>query len=621
MGSTSQLAVELVSEGQPLPFGRHDVTLKGGDGMNGLLPCKRVMCVIMAMFAALGILWGVMATLQAAASAQVSLEESLSPNGESVVGPANWECVPEITLTLAAYQAWFGLDSHIKPPYISTDTTVISGHITAALAQGIDGFVVDWYGPGAGVLNDPDRRFIDEATLKLVQQSEGRDFYVALTYDEGTVSATETLTTAYTTRVISDLLYARRYFTMPAYLHVLGHPALFVFPYETVDPYIDWAQVRSQLGITVTLFDKDPNPGDPVHDAQFDGFFAWVQPTASQWLTDGTEWGEGYLTWFYNTMATPTYTNKITIGGVWPGFDDSLASWGSGRYMWRRCGQTWCDTWSIAAQYSPPIVMIDTWNDFEEGTDIEFGTGECLTPSREKCAPPGGGQVVYTHTLANTGKFTDTFNLKTRSSSAWPTIMSLTSITLVGHASTTVAITLTVPKAVSVGTQDTLVVTATSQLSPSVHSSVLNTTTACGCFLPIALKDYTWRFIEISGPTEVHSWIADVNGVWTGFPLEEVTVRLYAQEGNKYWCIQPSRAADVSSDHWTAEGQFGVTTYGVFAVVAEGSGDQLPACDAPPGQNYITATNEGQFRAYIRPYVYLGDSRSISPRFVISRVE
>jgi hypothetical protein len=184
--------------------------------------------------------------------------------------------------------------------------------------------------------------------------------------------------------------------------------------------------------------------------------------------------------------------------------------------MWRRCGQTWCDTWRIAAQYNPRIVMIDTWNDLEEGTDIEFGTGECLTPSRKKCAPPGGGQVVYTHTLANSGKFTDTFNVKVHSSTAWPTMTSLTRFTLVGHASTTVAITLTVPETVSVGAQDMLVVTATSQLSPNVQSSAVDTTTACGCFLPLVLKD----FIETSGSTDVHSRIADANGVWTGFPFD-----------------------------------------------------------------------------------------------------
>jgi hypothetical protein len=454
---------------------------------------KRVMYVIIAVLAALGMLWALV-TAQVATSAQVSLDDSLLLNSDFVTSPTNLECVREVSLTLAAYQAWFGLDSHIKPPpYVSTDTAVISGHIAAALARGIDGFVVDWYGPEASVLNGQDRKFIDEATAKLLQQAEGQGFYVALKYDEGTVLAAETLTTAYTTRVISDLLYAKRYFTMPAYLKAFDHPtfsfehpALFVFPYPTVDPYIDWAQVRNQLGITVTLFDKDPDPTDPAHDALFDGFYAWVNPTTG----DGTEWGEGYLTWFYNTMATPTYSHKVTIGGVWPGFDDSLASWGTGRYIWRRCGQTWCDTWDIAGQYNPPIVMIETWNDFEEGTDVEYGTGECLAPSQEKCAL-AGENIVYTHALTNTGKFTDTFSVRARSSNAWPAAVSPVSITLGCHAWTTLAITLTVPETAGVGTQDMLVITATSTLSTAVQSSVVNTTTVrdfCDyCFLPIVL--------------------------------------------------------------------------------------------------------------------------------------
>ncbi len=116
--------------------------------------------------------------------------------------------------------------------------------------------------------------------------------------------------------------------------------------------------------------------------------------------------------------------------------------------------------------------------------------------------------------------------------------------------------------------------------------------------------------------------IANVHGTWTGFPVSGVTVRLYAQTGDKYWCVQPSRSADISTDNWIAEGQFGgVTTYGVFAVVASGSGDQLLGCGAAPGQNYVTATDEEQFRAAILPHVYLNDDRAISPRFVISRVE
>lgn len=580
----------------------------------------RVVYAAMTIVATWGVLWFVITILQENVTAQTNSDDFLPSSSQSMTHATNLERTFEPSLTLAAYQAWFGLNSHIQPPpYVSTDTTVISGHIAAAMSQGIDGFVVDWYGPEAGVVNDVDRKFIDQATTELLRQSNDEEFRIALMYDEGTVVATEAFTTAYTNRVISDLLYARQYLTMSAYLTISGHPAIFVFPYSTVDPYVDWAEVRRQLGITVTLIDKDPDPLDSAHDALFDGFYAWVQ---AQWETDGTEWGEEYLTWFYPTMSTTAYANNITIGGVWPGFDDTLASWGSGRYIWRRCGQTWRDTRRIAAQYKPQYVLIATWNDFEEGTDIERGIGECLTPDRMKCTPLSGGAVVYTHTLANTGKFTDTFNLQAHSSNAWPIVMGTTSITLVGHASTTLAITMTVPETTRVGVRDTMVVTATSALSTAVNSSVVNTTTACGCFLPIILRDYTVRSISVSGPAEVHSRITDVHGVWTGFPAVEVTVRLYAQEGNNYWCVQPSRAATVYSDHWTAEGQFGgVATYGVFAVAVSGDGNQLPGCAAAPGWNYVTAANEEQFRNHIHPYVYLGDGRAISPRFVISRVE
>jgi hypothetical protein len=41
--------------------------------------------------------------------------------------------------------------------------------------------------------------------------------------------------------------------------------------------------------------------------------------------------------------------------------------------MDRRCGQTWHNTWDLVQQYQPPVVLIATWNDFKEGTDIEYG--------------------------------------------------------------------------------------------------------------------------------------------------------------------------------------------------------------------------------------------------------
>lgn len=424
-------------------------------------------------------------------------------------------CATDATV-LAEYQAWHGLPSHLQPPpYTSTDPGVIRGHIRAAQEQCIDGFVVDWYGPSDGMPNDEDRAFIDQAFDELLKQAKTYDFKVAIMYDEGTLAGAAPPTT---TRVISDLLYASKYFTSPAYLMMNGHPALFIFPYDLYDSYINWQSIREQLPVTVTLLDKDPDPANPAHDDLFDGFYAWVQPTAGQWEADGEEWGEGYLGWFYATMANPPYTDKITVGGVWPGFDDTLASWGSGRYMWRRCGQTWYDTWRLFKESGPPYVMIDTWNDFEEGSDIENGIGECLASPGRGCVPPGE-QVVYNHTLTNSGKFTDTFDMKTTSLSGWPTVSNLSGVMLPAHSSAPLAITLTVPQTASLGTQDMLAVTATSRLSTAVQSSLVDTTTIAHCiylpiiFKPAWLEDFdpirdTWmqvsaRWEDIPGPMAV----------------------------------------------------------------------------------------------------------------------
>jgi hypothetical protein len=283
-------------------------------------------------------------------------------------------CQMTSTLVLAAYQAWFGLDDHLPlAPYTSTDPTAIARHLESAQDRCIGGFVVDWYGPPAGLANDEDRSFINQATTTLLQQAENTpDFRVGLMYDEGTVRNVTAFTT---TRVISDLLYAQQYFASSHYLTLSGRPALFIFPYTEVDRNIDWTQVRQELeehGLNVTLLTWGPDPSAPTHNAYFDGFYSWVKPNTDEWLLyHCTDQGLKYLAGFYQTMQGNTNGDKLTVGGVWPGF--YALAWDQGRCMERRCGQTWHDTWALAEQFRPPVVLIETWNDFEEGTDTEYG--------------------------------------------------------------------------------------------------------------------------------------------------------------------------------------------------------------------------------------------------------
>lgn len=290
-------------------------------------------------------------------------------------------------IVLVAYQVWHGMESHecaflpFKKPYDSRDRNVISRHIQEAKERWIDGFVVDWYGPKDDVTGKPgdERGFQDLATERLFEEAESQDFLVALMYDDQTVKyAVPDDCESYVTRVKSDLEHARdNYFTSPAYLKINGRPALFIFPDDYVKEclYNKWGEIKEHLGVPVTLLDRDPNPQDePDYDANFDGFYAWVTPTGGIWDPNGREWGEGYLEWFYMVMQG-VYADKEAVGGVWPGFDDSLAFWSENRYMARYQpeGMTHDLTLKLAVDNNAEYILVGTWNDFEEGTDIEFG--------------------------------------------------------------------------------------------------------------------------------------------------------------------------------------------------------------------------------------------------------
>jgi hypothetical protein len=126
------------------------------------------------------------------------------------------------------------------------------------------------------------------------------------------------------------------------------------------------------------LIYKDVHP-DLASD--FDGFYAWINPGKAGWQHDGSNWGQEYLDNFYKTMVTQ-YPNKIAVGGAWPGFNDTKASWSQNRKMDPRCGRTFNDTLRMFRRYYSqdhqlPFLMIETWNDYEEGSDIQKGVSAC----------------------------------------------------------------------------------------------------------------------------------------------------------------------------------------------------------------------------------------------------
>jgi hypothetical protein len=291
---------------------------------------------------------------------------------------------------LALYEAWFGHPRHISVGYNSQDPDVLNRQIQAAKAMGITGFVVDWYGD-----REP---FIDRAYAEMQKVAAKTHFQVAMMYDE-----TDHEDDATDEAIADFTMFHETYLSSKAeghqaYLTYQGRPVIFIFP---KGGHTDWDKVRALLNKwdPAPLLIQENLPAQYAND--FDGFYAWVSPVQGG---DGSNWGEQYLSNFYDTMKTK-YPDKIIVGGAWSTFDDSKASWGLNRRISARCGQTYQDTFNFWRKefpegQVPPFILLETWNDYEEGTAIERGIPKCgngpkpistaATSSSKESAPAGG---------------------------------------------------------------------------------------------------------------------------------------------------------------------------------------------------------------------------------------
>ena len=314
------------------------------------------------------------------ASSVGSLLLLLLPHGCSNVrsSPAatlKYKAVGSAPQVLALYEAWFGHPKHVAVGYSSHDPAVLARQIRKAKSMGISAFVVDWYGD-----REP---FIDRSYALMQSAAAKNNFRIAMMYDE-----TDREEGA-TDEAVADLTMFRETYLAStaagrkAYLTYQGRPLIFIFP---KGGHTDWSRVRAFVDRwnPAPLLIQENLPGPDA--AAFDGFYAWINPGTKGWAADGANWGEPYLADFYRTMQSK-YPDKMIVGGVWATFDDSKASWGLNRHISARCGQTFADTSSywrnaMPAGQPPPFLMIETWNDYEEGTAIEPGIPSCSPAQR-----------------------------------------------------------------------------------------------------------------------------------------------------------------------------------------------------------------------------------------------
>ncbi len=254
---------------------------------------------------------------------------------------------------------------HVDIGYLSDDRDQVRRQVEDMISRGIDGAVVDWYGTQRP----------EHMQVPVVFQKEAEDhapFAWAISYDRGALKKCEDAHCDVTRLLISDLNYAYDHFeNSPSYLRADGRPVVFFF--DVINPSIDWNQVRSSVKGNPLFINRNAHS---FKTPESDGAFGWLDRNTSP---DLPYLDDFYKKYFEAKRSRPT----LIFGSVYKGYDDRAASWGKGTVLPQNCGQTWLNTFAKINHYFSPsnpleALQIVTWNDYEEGTEIETGIDDCV---------------------------------------------------------------------------------------------------------------------------------------------------------------------------------------------------------------------------------------------------
>jgi hypothetical protein len=310
----------------------------------------------------------------AASTFTTSTNGNLAPGNVSKVDHHTLLYTGATTKIYTNIMYWFGPSNHIQVGYQSDDPAQVYKQVDDHVSRGIDGTIVDWYGP-SHVVDDTATQYM----MKYAETLPGLPFHFAIMEDKGALlNCANTAGCDVNQQLISDLTYIYNiYEGSPAYIKINGQPVVFFFGLEAFN--LNWDYVKASApGNPLFIFQ---NTGGYTH-VDTSGAFSWVMINTS----DPTDWKQSYLDNFYaQSLNSPSLH---TLGATYKGFNDTAASWSLNRVMNQNCGQVWLNTWNEVGKYYSSskqleAMQIVTWNDYEEGTEIETGIDNCVsvTPS------------------------------------------------------------------------------------------------------------------------------------------------------------------------------------------------------------------------------------------------
>jgi len=318
--------------------------------------------------------------------------------------------------------------NNVQTGYTANDAATVAAQAEDMKRRHLDGVIINW--EGAGTSDDAAalkmQAYLDAHHCSGPQQCDlmyfimidgpSTGYHVTSTGIPGTTgtSCSGRKGGSYEDCVVAhlrnDMCYMNgHHWGNDAYQKVNGHPIVLVFPDDqsipTTGPAPSWTDVwihvnewNQYLPTNCAKAPYNADNGTPLiifentvgfTHAASSGSYYWLKPQGTDPARDQASTNiagpsdAGTLDHFY--QAALKYPNQLVWGGAFKGFDSFLSTWGTNRIMDQKCGQTWLASLTESNKFyttTPlPFLQIATWNDYNEGTEIESGIDNCYTVS------------------------------------------------------------------------------------------------------------------------------------------------------------------------------------------------------------------------------------------------
>jgi glycoprotein endo-alpha-1,2-mannosidase len=244
--------------------------------------------------------------------------------------------------------------------YDSHDPAIVDRQAEAAHAAGITGFIASWWGRAS---------FEDQGLPLLLAAGRKHKLAVSAYYEK--ISGDDTASRI--GAAISDIDYLlAQYSSDKVWLHFDGRPVLFVYgralrELSAADWQVVVARVRRDNPAGIVLIADSLDRG---YVTTFEGASTYniTGQTKHKSPSEIAAWAQAE----YPKMVAAAGPGRITTVTIIPGYDDrSLGRLRPRPVTSRWGGETYRALWRAAIAAAPDWVLLTSWNEWHEGSEIE----------------------------------------------------------------------------------------------------------------------------------------------------------------------------------------------------------------------------------------------------------